>query len=334
MTDDGDDEWVNEEIDDGPKVILDHAVMSSPIISLVLDHKDSTGHNEKVTFHVHKLLLASSGFLSACLGPDTTEIILDSKLKPYAVSAVVQYIYSADFTLEDSFQTIEDEEGYFQKLTNVEWTCCYLDVPAARELALCRLEKSYEGFEFRINTEGMAMRIKMTEWVYSIDECFVEADGKIQHLRQRVLGGWTRDVQHDGKLYETFENLLMDYPTFSFDLRQFLIDRVLEDGRMQRKLDAFEKAERTGMHRVERQRNLLFPNLTRHRSRPQLPTLKSLGTRTPSGQESPLATPMSEVDPNVGLPPRRKKASRVSDMSEQQIGIINSSRLRLHESLQ
>ncbi|EWC48800.1 hypothetical protein DRE_00105 [Drechslerella stenobrocha 248] len=320
MMDDGDDQWVDEEMDGGPTVILDHAVMSSPIIRLILDHTDSTGHGETVTFQVHRELLKKSTLLSACIGPDTTEIVLNDSLKPYAVSSVVQFLYSGNFTVEDKFQTVEDEEGNFQKLTNVEYTSRFLGVRKARDMALSRLEKSYQEFEFRINSAGMAMRIKMTEWAYGIDEQAIEPGGKIQRLRQRVLGGWCRDVSliHlDNKLNETFENLLQDYPTFSYDLHQFLLDRVREDGKMHRKLDAYMKAEENGMKRYENQQRLLFPNITRHVSRLQMPTLTLPKQETPFGAPT-VSTPVGEQSDTLGMnkPPDRKRATRVADIGE------------------
>ncbi|KAJ6260108.1 hypothetical protein Dda_4329 [Drechslerella dactyloides] len=320
MSDDGDDEWVDEETGDKPKVVLDHAIMSSPIICLLLDHPDKSGHCERVTFQVHRALLAGSNLLSACLGPDTTEIVLNYRLKPYAVSAVIQFLYSGDFTLEDKFQTVEDEEGYFEKLTTVEWTCCYLGVFGARELTLMRIESSYSGFEFRINAAGMAMRIKMTEWVYGVDEQFISPGGKIQQLRQRVLGGWCRDlslIHQDNVLNETFENLLVDYPTLSFDLRQFLVDRAQEESRMKTRLAAFERAELRGKQRYERQRNLLFPRAARHASRPRLPTLVLPNPAPSVDSQHPVETPgeAMSIDLDAG-PPVRKKATRISDAGE------------------
>ncbi|KAK6359259.1 hypothetical protein TWF696_000422 [Orbilia brochopaga] len=332
MSDDGDDEWVDEEAANKPKVILDHAIMSSPIISLVLDHRDKSGHSEKVTFQVHKGLLANSIFLSACLGPDSTEIVLDSNLKPYAVSAVIQFLYSGDFTLEDKFQTVEDEEGYFEKLTNVEWTCCYLGALEARELALVRLESAYAGFEFRINAAGMAMRTKMTEWVYTVDEHFVKPGGKIQQLRQRVLAGWCRDlalIQQHKVVSETFENLLIEHPTLSFDLRQFLIERAKEDRRMEARLANFEMAELRGQRRYDHRRNHFFPELTRHTGRLQLPSLVLSNLGTAAQHEKPVETPMDEssIEFNVD-PPLRKRATRVSDVGSGTAG-VRASRLVL-----
>ncbi|EPS44117.1 hypothetical protein H072_1841 [Dactylellina haptotyla CBS 200.50] len=329
MTDDEDSEWVDEQVSEAPKVILDYEVMSSPIVSLILDHKDASGHIERVLFHVHRKLLVKSKLLSACLEEGTTEIVLDPTLKPYAVSAIVQFLYSGDFTLEDKFFTVEDEEAEFQKLVSVDWASCYLGVLGARELTLERIERAYEGFEFRINTEGMSMRVKMTEWAYKMEDTFVKPGGKVQRLRVRILAGWCRDVSllHlDSKLNEIFENLLMDYPPFAFDLREYLAERVKEDPKMQRKMDAFEKVERSGIERLERQRSLLFPNITRHRSRFQLPIVQSEPPGTP-GKETEVRFPMAKTDPIHEHLPERKRAARVSDISDR-IEDFGSSKLK------
>ncbi|KAF3927419.1 hypothetical protein ABW21_db0206566 [Orbilia brochopaga] len=319
MTDDGDERWVDEMTGNKRKVFLDHAVMSSPVIPLILIHKDKSGHDERVEFRVHKGLLANSVLLSASLGPDTTEIILDCTLKPYAVSAIIQYLYTADFSLDDKFQTIEDEEGYFEKLTSVEWTCCYLGVSGARELTLSRIEKLYSGFEFQMNAGGLGMRIKMTDWLYSIHEDFVTPRGKIQRLRQRVLAGWCRDltlVHEEKALNETFENILVEHPTFSFDLREYLNDRAEEDKRMEARLAAFERAEERGQKRYDHRRNLFSPNLARHTGRFQLPTVTLADDGTPIISTPPVETPKGElpVDLEAG-PPLRRRATRVSDAS-------------------
>ncbi|KAK6535636.1 hypothetical protein TWF694_002091 [Orbilia ellipsospora] len=328
VTDDDDSAWIDEDdVRAGPKVILDHTILSSPVIRLILDHTDSTNHTERVTFMVHKALLGISDLLSACLGSDTPEIILNGQLKPYAVSAVVQFLYSGDFTLDDKFNTFEDGESYFQKLANLEYTCCHLGVAAARRLALERIEQAYEEFEFRINAEGMRMRVEMTEWAYMVDEAYIKPGGKIQRLRIRILAGWCRDISlihQDNKLNETFENLTVDYPTFGFDLRQFLEERVKEDPKLQRKLDAFEKAEEAGWARFERKKAFLFPNI--HPSRARLPTLSV--TETQTGGEAQRQSAV--YSPNVVVgdkenPPQRKRAARVSDISEK-IGVIQSSK--------
>ncbi|KAF3928594.1 hypothetical protein AA313_de0202662 [Arthrobotrys entomopaga] len=327
MTDDGDSAWIDvDDVSGGSKVILDHAILSSPVICLILDHTDSTNHTERVTFRVHKALLANSELLFASLGPDTPEIILNNQLKPYAVSAVVQFFYSGDFTLDDKFKTVEDGESYFEKLTNLEHTCCHLGIAAARNLALDRIEKAYEEFEFRINAEGMRMRIEMTEWAYMVDEVYIKPGGKIQQLRIRILAGWCRDVSlihQDNKLNETFENLTVDYPAFGFDLRQFLEERVKEDPKIQRKLDAFDKAEQAGWARFERKKAFLFPHV--RPSRPQLPIFSVTDTPTRGdNQGQHVVTSPNVITGDKENPPRRKRAARVSDISEKISGIQSS----------
>lgn len=274
-------------------------VLATPIIRLVLDNTDASNHDEKVNFHVHKGLLKKSSFFWACLGPSTEELILDDRLKPYAVDTIIQFLYTGEIDFSHKFGTVGDLEEDFDKITTVEWTCCYLGVSACRDKAFQKIETAYRAFEFGFNQGAAQMRIKMTKWIYGLDEGYVEAGGWVHRMRRRVLAGWCRDsmvfplsafqyintsdsiyeivvssIHNDQKLLEAFENILSEYPTFAFDLEEFLTERAREERKMKSRLDAFKRAEKSGTERFERQRALMFPGTISHPSKLQLPTLR------------------------------------------------------------
>ncbi|KAK6528527.1 hypothetical protein TWF281_009768 [Arthrobotrys megalospora] len=276
MTDDGDKNWVDEDVG-GQKGGLSPEILSSPIVRLVLDHTDVSGHDEKITFQVHRALLEKSPFLSGCLGSRTEELALDNRLKPYAVDAVIKYLYTGDIDTNQKLGTVEDFEGEFEKLTNIEWTSCYLGITACRDLAFQKIEAAYRIFEFGFNPLATDMRVKMTKWVYGLDDEYVEPDGGVHRLRRRVLAGWCRDissVQHDAKLLTTFENLLVEHSAFSFDLDDFLTQRAREEPKMRSRLEVFKRAEKAGKERFEKHQALMFPGAFSHPSRLQLPLLR------------------------------------------------------------
>ncbi|KAK6360127.1 hypothetical protein TWF730_006280 [Orbilia blumenaviensis] len=273
MMDDGDKDWEDEE--DAERVELSPEILASPIIHLVLDHTDLSGHDEKVTFRVHKALLEQSSFIKDMLGTTTDEILLDSRLKPYAVDAVIQFLYIGEIDLTHKFGTIEDFEESFDKLTNVEWTSCYLGIASCRNAVFEKIEAAYRSFEFGFNHSAAGQRIKMTKWIYGIDENYIEPGGWVHRMRRRVLSGWCRDIssiQTDQKLLESFENIISEFPEFAFELNDFLTERAREEPKMQSRLEAFRRAEKAGNERFERQRALMFPGAVAHRSRLQLPT--------------------------------------------------------------
>ncbi|KAK6500965.1 hypothetical protein TWF506_003723 [Arthrobotrys conoides] len=276
LTDDDDKEWEDE---DGEKEHYEPSpeILATPIIRLVLDHTDSSNHDEKVTFHVHKGLLQKSSFLWDCLRPSTEELILDGRLKPYAVDTIIQFLYTHEIDFSHKFGTIEDLEGDFEKITTIEWTCCYLGVPTCREKAFKKIETAYRAFEFGYNGVAAQMRIKMTTWIYGLDEEYVEAGGWVHRMRRRVLAGWCRDIssiENDKKLLENFENILSEYPTFAFDLEEFLTERAREAPKMKSRLQIFKRAEQAGTERFEKQRAFMFPGALSHPSKLQLPVLR------------------------------------------------------------
>ncbi|KAF3152210.1 hypothetical protein TWF569_003244 [Orbilia oligospora] len=276
LTDDEDKDWEDEDGGNG-HYEPSPEVLATPIIRLVLDHTDSSNHDEKVTFHVHKGLLKRSSFLWACLSPYTEEIILDDRLKPYAVDTIIQFLYTHEIDYRHQFGTVEDAEEDFDKITTIEWTCCYLGVPACRDKAFQKIETAYRVFEFGYNQGAVQMRIKMTMWIYGLDEEYVEAGGWVHRMRRRVLAGWCRDIsliRNDQKLLEIFENTLSEYPSFAFDLEEFLTERAREEPKMESRLEVFKKAEKAGMERFERRRAFMFPGTLSHPSKLQLPVLR------------------------------------------------------------
>ncbi|KAK6504608.1 hypothetical protein TWF481_006547 [Arthrobotrys musiformis] len=276
MTDDHDEDWEDAR-HRRKKVKLSAEVLASPQIRLILDHTDVSDHDEKVTFYVHLGLLEKSSFLLACISPHTTELILDHRLKPYAVDAVIKYLYTGDIDISHQFGTVEDSETDFDKLTTVEWTSCYLGVPPCRQLAFHKIETLYRAFEFGYNHSAAQNRVKMTKWIYGLDEEYVEPDGWVHRMRRRVLAGWCRDlstIQNDQKLLESFEDILSEFPTFSFDLEEFLTERAREEPKMKHRLDAFKQAEKSGTERFARRRALMFPGTLAHPSKLQLPVLQ------------------------------------------------------------
>ncbi|KAF3941996.1 hypothetical protein ABW19_dt0201693 [Dactylella cylindrospora] len=319
-------EWNNVE-PGKPKFPLKHGITTSRVICLILNHQDITGHVEPVQFQVHRNLLYNLNITDS-IPFSSSEYHLNSILKPYAISAVIQFLYTGDFTVQDKFGTVEDDEGYFEKLTNIEWTCRYLGAKTCRELTLSKIDYAYKGFEFHINLTGIDMRVQLTEFLYGVvNDSSIQKGDRVDDMRKRIIAGWLRDISllhNDKSLEERFENLLISYQAFSDQLRHFITIRSLEDINQTRKLVAFEKFHKRALERHEQENMSFQPGVStpvRHSGIPTLPIKGITGNThgTTSYDMVGDGTTPTTGTPTTGTPtkpPERKRATRIEDKIE------------------